>query len=308
MTKTIRIATRTSPLALWQTERVKAKLLEKNPQLHIEFIKLLTAGDRQKDIPLTDIGGKILFVKALQNAVLENRADIAVHCIKDMSVTDCPGLCLAAILEREDPRDVLASQKHVILKDLPPGAVIGTSSPRRQSQLLHLRPDLTIKLLRGNVGTRLNKLANQQYDAIILAAAGVKRLALTDVISEYLPTTNFLPAIGQGALGMECRTDDAALCELIASLSHPSTYACVTAERAVNKVLGGDCHTPIAAHAVLSNNRLSIRAQLGSLDGKQMLHASAEGSIKAAKALGHQVGHALLDQGGKQLLDNQRIK
>ncbi len=218
--KTLKIATRKSPLALWQANFVKHALHQLHPQLNIELVGLLTLGDKNQNVSLTKIGGKSLFVKELQNALLENQADIAVHSIKDMSVIPCPGLQLYAVCQREDPRDAFVANHFNNVTELPKGAIVGTSSPRRQSLIKAMRPDVNISVLRGNVGTRLAKLDAKQYDAIILAAAGLKRLELETKIKEYLSPKEFIPAIGQGALGIECREDDDHVKELIQSLNH----------------------------------------------------------------------------------------
>jgi hydroxymethylbilane synthase len=302
MTNKLRIATRTSKLALWQANYVKTQLQQHYSQLAIELIHITTSGDKNTELPLNQIGGKALFVKELQRALLENKADIAVHSIKDMSVYPHQDLMLAAVCEREDARDVFIANQFNSVDDLAKNAVVGTASPRRQSLLLNKRPDLKIKLLRGNVPTRLQKCLNGDYDAIILAAAGIKRLNLTQHIKSYLPLHDFIPAIGQGAMGIECRRCDKDMVNLLATINHPPSQICVIAERAVNQVLGGDCHTPVGAHAIIENKKLYLNAFVGSLDGSKTLTSSQNDDIQQAQQLGEKVGQDLLNQGAKELL------
>lgn len=298
----LRLATRKSPLALWQAHYVKQILETHHPHLKIEFVTLVTAGDKNVDTPLIESGGKSLFVKELQQALLENQADIAVHSIKDMSATPCTGLQFAAICEREDPRDVLVSRTVSRWQDLPPNAIVGTTSPRRQSQLLALRPDIQIKSLRGNVGTRLEKLDRGDFDAVILAAAGLKRLGLQSWITQYFDVEEFFPAIGQGALGIECRANDAQTQAWTACLDHPPTHQCVIAERAVNVRLGGDCYTPIGAYATIKNERLFLQAMVGSLDGYHIIREKHDGLIAHAEHIGTELAEKLLARGASALL------
>jgi hydroxymethylbilane synthase len=298
----IRIATRKSPLALWQTNFVKEALLQLDGSLDIVFVELTTQGDREQSIPLTDIGGKSLFVKELQRAVLDGDADIAVHSIKDMSVQDCDGLTLAAICKRDDARDAFLSTQYASIEALPSSAVVGTSSPRRASLLKSLKPTLQTKMLRGNVGTRLRKLDDGEYDAIILATAGLNRLGLDHRITQHLPVKLFVPAIGQAAIGIECRSDNEAVLDLLKQLQHQSTADCVIAERAVNKVLNGNCHTPVAAHAQIIKGQLSLHAMVGSLDGKTILTTQISGSPEAAANLGKQCGIDLLEKGADKII------
>ena len=299
----IRIATRKSPLALWQANFVRASLLKIDPDLTIALVELTTKGDREQSVALTDVGGKSLFVKELQHAVLNNDADITVHSVKDMSVQNCPGLMLAAISEREDPRDAFISNQYAAIDQLPTAAIVGTSSPRRAALLKAKRPDLKTKLLRGNVGTRLKKLDAQEYDAIILAVAGLKRLNLADRITHSLHPLEFIPAIGQGAIGIECRETDDDLLSLVKPLNHQTTAYCVNAERAVNKVLGGDCHTPLAAHAIIENDQLKLHCMVGSLDGAQIIICQLTGPPEKASEIGEQAGQDLLGKGAGQLLN-----
>ncbi len=302
----IRIATRKSPLAIWQSQFVKNALLKTDPTLEISFIELTTKGDREQTTALTDIGGKSLFVKELQQAMLNNEADIAVHSIKDMSVQDSPGLTLAAICERDDPRDAFLSTKYASIKALPENAVVGTASPRRTSLLKSIRPDLQTKLLRGNVGTRLNKLDDGQYDAIILATAGLKRLGLDNRITDYLNPSVFIPAIGQAAIGIECCDNNKVLLALISQLNHTDTAQCVLAERAVNKVLNGDCHTPLAAYAIIDGDKLKLHSMVGSLDGSQKIESRLDGSPNEAVEIGEKVGNDLLEKGAGTLLNKSK--
>ena len=298
----IRIATRKSPLALWQANFIKDALLQLDDSLEISLVGLSTKGDREPSVALTKLGGKTVFVKELQHAVLNNAAEITVHSIKDMSVQDCPGLVLAAICERDDPRDAFVSNQYASIEQLPEAAIVGTSSPRRTALLKAKKANLQTKVLRGNVGTRVKKLDEQQYDAIILAVAGLKRLGLEDRITEYLDPSEFIPAIGQAAIGIECREKDAALQTLIKQLNHPETENCVIAERAVNKVLGGDCFTPLAAHAHLKGGELYLQAMVGSLDGRTIIESQISGQAEQASLLGKNLGNDLLAKGAAALL------
>lgn len=302
MTKKIVIATRKSPLALWQANFVKSALEKKYPDYTITLREMITAGDQQQTIALSAIGGKSVFVKALQQALRNHEADIAVHSVKDMSVQDTEDLQLAAICERADPRDAFVSNNYHALNELPKNAIVGTSSPRRASFIQSLRPDVQIKLLRGNVDTRLAKLDAQQYDAIILAAAGLHRLQLSSRIRDYFSVDDFIPAIGQGAVGIECRGDDTIMRDLLGFLHHPETAQCVIAERAVNQIIGGDCDTAIGAHATILQNKMQLTAMVGSLDGQVILRANAEDTTHHAKKLGKTVADILLAQGAKELI------
>ncbi len=293
----VRLATRKSPLALCQANTVKHQLQSYYPDLQIELVGLITAGDKRTDVELTQLGGKSLFVKELQTALLDDVADIAVHSVKDMSVAPCPGLQLAAVCKREDPRDALVANACLRWRDLPSGAIVGTASPRRQFQLQTHRPDLIVKPLRGNVGTRLAKLDNGDFDAIILACAGLKRLDQERRITEYLDPEEFIPAIGQGALGVECRADDVKIQTLLACLDDWNTHQCIKAERAVNFILGGDCYTPIGAHAQLHGSQLTLQAIIASTDRKVALTANHSGRVTEAEAIGKQVAEKLLAQG-----------
>ena len=299
--KTLRIATRKSPLALWQAEFVKANLLKHHPHLKIELVTFTTQGDKILDVPLAKIGGKGLFVKELEAAMLAGEADLAVHSMKDVPM-ECPeGLAITTICEREDPTDAFVSNRFASLEDLPQGAIVGTSSLRRQCQLRALRPDLIIRDLRGNVGTRLGRLDNNEYDAIILASAGLKRLGLEARLRQQL--TQLLPAVGQGAVGIETRIDDTKLHQLLAPLHHPQTALCVQAERAMNRRLQGGCQVPIAGFATIDNQTLTLNALVGSIDGHQIIHQQAKTQdLLAVEALGEQVATGLLNQGAAAIL------
>ncbi len=300
--KIIRIATRKSPLALWQAYFVRDQLLAQHNDLEVQLLKMSSKGDKILDVPLAKVGGKGLFVKELETGLLEGDADIAVHSMKDVPVEFPQGLHLAVICEREDPRDALVSNKYVLLDDLPKGAVIGTSSLRRQSQLLKYRPDLQIKFLRGNVNTRLQKLDDGEYDAIILAAAGLIRLQMEHRISSFLTTEQSLPAMGQGAVGIECREDDELTHQFIAPLSHPETTLRLQAERALNKRLEGGCQVPIGGFAELDGDRLLMRAFVASADGQQMIEGQIEGPTVNAEQLGIELAEDLLSRGAGDIL------
>ena len=302
---TLRIATRQSPLAVWQAEFVKQQLMALHPQLHVELIKISTQGDNNQSQALATIGGKSLFVKELQKALLDNKADIAVHYIKDMSVHDHPQLSLGAILKRANASDAFVSNNVRALDELKHDAIIGTASPRRQALIKSLYPSFTIKLMRGNVNTRLSKLDHGDYDAIILAAAGLERLGLANRISSYLPKNIFIPAIGQGALGIECRSQDSDIRALIKPLHHELTATCVDAERIVNRQLGGSCFTPIGAHATIDNDVLILQAFVGSVDGQQLLRSHQQGPVSDAKSIGLAVANDLIQQGALALIHHE---
>lgn len=308
MTKTsinkVRIATRKSPLALWQAEYVKAQLMGHNPSLQVELIAMSTKGDKLLDTPLAKVGGKGLFVKELEVAMLEGRADIAVHSMKDVPMEFPPGLELAVICEREDPLDAFVSNHYQNLAELPDGAVVGTSSLRRQCQVRAHFPKLQIKELRGNVNTRLGKLDAGEYDAIILASAGLIRLEMGHRITEKINSTLSLPAGGQGAVGIECRSDDPDIQALLAPLHHKDSASCVLAERAVNRHLQGGCQVPIACFAELdaSGTSLALRGLVGSIDGTQILRADIQGHRDNAEQLGVQLAEQLLAAGAGEIL------
>ncbi len=298
----LKIATRQSPLALWQANFVKNRLEDLYPQIKVKLISMVTKGDVILDTPLAKIGGKGLFVKELENALLEKCADIAVHSMKDVPMQFPKGLGLSVICKREDPRDAFVSNKYQSLDELPQGSIVGTSSLRRQCQLKQLRPDLDIRSLRGNVGTRLTKLDNGDYDAIILAAAGLIRLGMPNRITSFIEATQFLPAAGQGAVGIECRTDDATVQALLAPLADPETTACVLAERAMNAHLQGGCQVPIGGYAVLENGHIYLRALVGALDGSKIIYAEGKNTLENAEILGVQIAEKLLAQGADRIL------
>lgn len=296
------IATRESALALWQAEFIQARLRALYPHCQVELLGMTTQGDQILDRPLAAIGGKGLFIKELETALLEDRADLAVHSLKDVPMELPEGFCLAAIGEREDPRDALVSNQCARLADLPAGAVVGTSSLRREAQLRERYPGLVIEALRGNVGTRLRKLDEGRYAAIILAAAGLKRLGLEARITACLEPEECLPAVGQGALGIECRADRPELRRWLAPLHHAQTAACVTAERAFSRALSGSCHTPLAGHAVWTDGKLRLRGLLARRDGRQVLRGEREGEAAQAQALGLALAEELRAQGAAAIL------
>ncbi|RYV03051.1 hydroxymethylbilane synthase [Shewanella sp. OPT22] len=300
----IRIATRKSPLAMWQAEYVKARLEAIHSDLTVELVPMTTKGDVILDTPLAKVGGKGLFVKELEVAMLENRADIAVHSMKDLPVEFPEGLGLHIICEREDPRDAFVSGRYKSIDDLPLGAIVGTSSLRRQCQIRALRPDLKIKDLRGNVGTRLAKLDNGDYDAIILAAAGLKRLKLEVRISSFIEPEVSLPANGQGAVGIECRINDEKVKALLKPLEHEETRIRVLAERAMNTRLEGGCQVPIGAYAEIEGDKLTLRGLVGNPDGSQVIFDTVSGSTSQAIELGEQLADILLSKGAKEILDS----
>ncbi|SMY17933.1 Porphobilinogen deaminase [Photobacterium aquimaris] len=302
-TQPIRIATRQSPLAMWQAEFVKTALEQAHPGLVVELLPMVTKGDIILDTPLAKVGGKGLFVKELEVAMLEGRADIAVHSMKDVPVEFPEGLGLVTICEREDPRDAFVSNNYDSIDDLPQGAIVGTSSLRRQCQLRAQRPDLIVNDLRGNVNTRLRKLDEGQYDAIILAAAGLKRLKMSDRIrSEIAPETS-LPAVGQGAVGIECRLNDQRVRELLAPLNHQPTATRVLCERAMNNRLQGGCQVPIGSYSELQGDSIWLRALVGEPDGSVIVRAEISGPIAAAEQLGETLADELLAKGAKDILD-----
>ena len=300
--KTLRIATRKSPLALWQAEHVKACLIDLHPDLNVELVGMTTEGDRFLDAPLVEVGGKGLFIKELEQAILEERADIAVHSMKDVTIDLPDGFALPVIMQREDTHDVLVSNEYKSIAEIPEGGIVGTSSLRRQSQLRAFRPDIEIRDLRGNVGTRLGKLDEGQYDAIILAAAGIKRLGLEDRIAQRIPHNEILPAIGQGAIGIECRANDAAVSALIHPLNDADTKLCVEAERSLSRRLYGGCQLPIAGQAMLDNSTLSLTGLVARVDGSEIVKSTVEGSRDDGEKLGVELGERLLANGAEQIL------
>ncbi len=298
---TLRIATRRSRLAQWQSQHVAAALTARDGALRTELLALVTQGDRLGDRPLADVGGKRLFVKELEVALLDVAADIAVHSMKDMPAELPPGLVIAAVLTRATPADALVSNRFDSLAALPDDAVVGTSSLRRACQLAHHRPTLRIAPLRGNVDTRLAKLDAGDYDAIVLACAGLERLGHAQRIRESLPFEIVLPAIGQGAIAVECRRDSEVY-ERVRALNDDDSERCVAAERALSLRLGGDCRLPLAAHAVCDEREVRLRALVGAADGTRLLRAAAKSPLQQPQAAGVAAAEALLVQGGGELL------
>ncbi len=300
--ETLRIATRKSPLALWQAEYVAARLQAAHPVLQTALVRMTTQGDKILDTPLAKIGGKGLFVKELEQGMLNGTADIAVHSMKDVPVEFPPGLQLGAVLQRHDPRDAMISNRYRRFSEIPPGAKIGTSSLRRQCQIKMHNAEYEIISLRGNVNTRLSKLDAGTYDAIVLAAAGMERLGLQSKISEYLDTSFSLPAIGQGAIGVECRSDDPDVIEILACLNDDDTRICVTAERAMNRTLEGGCQVPIAGFAELNNGVLRLRGLVGRPDGSKIIRSEASGQAADADQIGQRLANELLCLGADKIL------
>lgn len=296
------IATRESPLAMWQAEHVKASLETIYPNLTVELLSMSTEGDRFLQAPLAAAGGKGLFIKELEQCLLDGRADIAVHSMKDVTVDFPDGLHLPVIMQREDPRDAFISNHYDSLDELPEAAVVGTSSLRRKCQLAAYRPDLQIRDLRGNVGTRLRKLDNGEYDAIILATAGIKRLGMAERIRQYLDIEQILPAIGQGAVGIEARENDTRVLDLIQALNDDETSIKVQAERILSQRLYGGCQLPLAAHAVIDNDDLSLRALVARVDGSETIHAEASGDYSHWQEIAHRVADDMLARGADKIL------
>ncbi|SEP01313.1 hydroxymethylbilane synthase [Aquisalimonas asiatica] len=299
---TLRIATRKSPLAVWQAEHVAGRLRAAHPGLQVELVKMSTRGDRILDAPLARIGGKGLFLKELEEGLLDGRADIAVHSMKDVPAFMTPDLHLPVIPERGDPRDAFLSVHYATLAEVPEGGVIGSASLRRQSQIRAVRPDLHVETLRGSVNTRLAKLDEGQFDAIILAASGLQRLELQARITRTLPPGESLPAVGQGALGIQCRVGDTDVEELIRPLDHEDSHIRVAAERAMNRELEGSCQVPIGAYAELDGDRLRLRGLVGSPDGREMVRGEVTGAAEDADDIGSRLGHDLLDRGAREIL------
>ncbi len=301
--KTLTIASRESALALWQSEHIKARLEALYPELTVHILGMTTQGDKILDVPLAKIGGKGLFVKELETALINGQADIAVHSMKDVPMEFPEGLELAVICERENPFDAFVSNHYASIDELPKGAIVGTSSLRRHSQLVAHRPDLSIKSLRGNVNTRLSKLDAGEFDAIILAASGLIRLGFQARIKSVLDASQSLPAVGQGALGIECRSQDDAIKRLLAPLQHSESELCVKAERAMNHYLHGGCQVPIAGYATLKGETLTLRGLVASLDGKQLITTEQSEHVNKAEMLGQNVAKDLLSKGAGPLLE-----
>jgi hydroxymethylbilane synthase len=302
-TDLLRIATRKSPLALWQAEHVRERLQAEHPGLRVELVTMSTQGDRVLDSPLAKIGGKGLFVKELEQALQDGRADIAVHSMKDVPAELPDGLVIGAILEREDPRDAFVSSHFSSTGDLPQGARVGTSSLRRQCQLRAARPDLQILDLRGNVGTRLSKLDDGHYDAIVLACAGLKRLGMEERITCAIPTGEMLPAIAQGVVGIECRLGDVRVANLIRPLAHFDTSLRTRAERSMNAALAGGCQAPVAGYSELRNGLIELRGLVGWPDGSEIIRGEISGPPEQAESMGRQLAEDLLARGARPILD-----
>ncbi|WP_100639208.1 hydroxymethylbilane synthase [Marinobacter salexigens] len=301
--RTLRVATRSSALALWQAEFIKSELERLHDNVTVELIKIKTQGDKILDVPLAKIGGKGLFVKELEEAMLDGRADLAVHSMKDVPMAFPEGLGLVAICERHDPTDAFVSNQYANVDALPQGAIVGTASLRRESQLRAYRPDLEIRVLRGNVNTRLAKLDAGDYDAIILASSGLKRLGFDDRIRYSMPDTLSLPAVGQGALGIECRLNDDELRKMLEPLNHADTADRVKAERALNRRLEGGCQVPIAAYALLEDDdTLWLRALVGAVDGSKILRVEGRAPRAEGERLGRELAENLLAQGADKIL------
>ncbi len=299
---TIVLGTRGSKLAVRQSEWVQAQLHTLAPHVTVTLRKIQTSGDKILDVPLAQIGGKGLFVKEIEEALLSGEIDLAVHSMKDVPTELPDGLAILCVPAREDPRDILISRDGRLFKDLPRGARIGTSSLRRQSQLLHARPDFTIAMLRGNLDTRLRKLREGQFDAIVLAAAGLRRLGWTHEVTEYLAPQISLPAIGQGALGIEGRQDDLFIGSLLNGLDHAPSKTAVLAERALLHRLQGGCQVPIAAHAIVAGTRVRLEGLVSSVDGKDLIRDTVEGNVEDSESIGIQLGERLLERGGDKIL------
>jgi hydroxymethylbilane synthase len=307
------IGSRGSKLALWQAEFVRTRIAASSPALDVRVEVLKTSGDVLKDAPLTVIGGQGAFTKELEQALLDGRIDLAVHSLKDLPTVIPDGLTLAAVAEREDPRDSLvlpasAARRDVIsVRGLPPGAVVGTSSPRRRTQLKHLRPDLVLKDLRGNIDTRLRKLDTGEFDALVLAAAGLLRLGLHERIAACISTDELLPAVGQGALGLEARADDERTVRLAAQLDHPPTRAACAAERALLRQFGSGCQVPVAAYATVFGHELWLEGLVADASGDAILKDSVEGRTRDAEGLGERLGMKLRALGASLLLGGEVV-
>jgi hydroxymethylbilane synthase len=303
MTAPLRIGTRGSPLALWQANHVAGLLRTVAPGRSIELVEIQTAGDQVRHVPLAEIGGEGVFTKAIQQALLENRIDVAVHSLKDLPTIPVDGLVLAAVPQRGPTGDALVSQKHRSFADLPAGAVLATSSLRRRAQVLHRRPDLKLIDIRGNIETRLRKLKEENLDGLLLARAGLERLGLAEQITEILDPTWMLPAVGQGALGLECRSEDRESRSIVEKVNHPATGWSVRAERAMLRELGGGCHVPIGAATVVSGNELTLRGAVLSPDGACRIEAQISGPLPSAEDLGRQLAKDLSARGASELLE-----
>lgn len=304
MKRKIKIGTRGSQLALWQANHIKSILEEKYPDYSFDLVKIKTQGDKILDVALSKVGGKGLFVKELEDALLEGKVDFAVHSMKDVPVILPDGLHLTAITKREDPRDCFISKNYKNLSDLPKGAKVGTSSLRRQCQILNLRSDLKVEVLRGNVETRIRKMTEGIFDAVILAYAGVKRLNLIEYVKDVISEDFSLPAIGQGALGIECRVNDDEVNNLLSILDDEDSSVCVRAERAFLRVLEGGCQVPIGAYGKIIDNKLVLKGLVGTLDGKTIIKETVSGEKTDAEALGEALAETILNRGGRKILED----
>ncbi len=302
----LRIATRRSKLAMWQAEHVMSLLRSAHPDLPVELVPMSTQGDRVLDRALAEVGGKGLFVKELEVAMQEGRADIAVHSMKDVPSELPPGFAIVAVLPRANPLDAFISRRFKRFEELPQGARVGTSSPRRQSQLRHARPDLKLELLRGNVDTRLRRLDEGELDAILLACAGLERLGIAHHVTQQLDLDLSLPAVGQGVIGIESRVDDARSRAALAALHHADSFTRLVAERSFAATLGGSCHSPIAAHASLDGGRLTVRGFIGAPDGSETYRDQVDGPATEAATLGHELARRMQAAGAGQLLERLR--
>ena len=300
----IRIGTRGSPLAVWQAEWVRSQLLALHPEYKVELVKIKTTGDKILDVPLAQVGGKGLFVKEIETSLLESQTDLAVHSMKDMPAEIPQGLCIGVVPERENPLDILISREGLSFKNLPEGARVGSSSLRRGAQVRHHRPDITIHPLRGNLDTRIRKLETENLDAIVLAAAGVRRLGLEARITEYIPENIMLPAIGQGALAIEMREDDDVTRELIGPMDHRETRVAVESERAFLSRLEGGCQVPIAAHANIYEDEVNLTGLVAEIDGSVLLRETMTGPVDKHEELGVELANRLLERGGREILEH----
>jgi len=303
MKRTIKIGTRQSQLALWQAEYVRSKLLSRYPSRKVELVKIMSEGDKILDIPLFQVGGKGLFLKELEQALLREEIDLAVHSMKDVAVLLPKGLHIPVFCPREDPRDALVSNHYPSLEELPPGAVVGTCSLRRQSQLRAALPHLKLTNLRGNLNTRLSRLDHGDYDAIILAAAGLQRLGFDGRIRQLIDTSICLPAVGQGVVGIECRIEDEEINNLIQPINNMESEIVIQAERTANQYLGGGCHVPIAVYAELDQYQLNIRGLVSELDGSRILRAEYHGEARESMKLSKRIADDLLNQGADRILN-----
>lgn len=304
MNKTLKIGTRGSRLALWQANWVKTALEAEDPSLSIELVIIKTKGDKILDVPLAKVGGKGLFVKEIEESLLNENIDLAVHSMKDMPAQIPQGLCIAAIPQREDPKDVLISKDNRRFSELPAGAIVGTGSLRRKAQLLFARPDLVVAPLRGNIDTRLKKLETENLDAIILAAAGVKRMGFEDKVTEYLDENIMLPAVGQGALCIEIRQNDPLVGPVVAGLEDSKTRAVIRGERAFSERLEGGCQVPIAAHGTIHNNLFTLSGLVASVDGKTLYKHTMQGPENESATIGLELAERLISMGAKTIIDN----